>query len=104
MISDIYAKLKTVGVPVAYRAFKKPQYPPFIVYYQENETQDGYDEKNVIGNGVIIVELYTDKKDLSMESAMDKLFQEYPIQKYETYIDSEKLYQIMYQIGYTEKI
>lgn len=104
MISDIYAKLKTIGVPVAYRAFKKPQSPPFVVYYQENEIQDGYDGKNVIGEGVIIVELYTDKKDLSMESTMDKLLQEHSVQKYETYIDSERLYQMVYQIGYIEKL
>jgi hypothetical protein len=47
------------------------------------------------------VELYTLKKDLEIETKMDDLFDSHSIffDKVETYISTEKLYQITYYIS-----
>ena len=33
-LSEITAKLKTIGIPVAYMKFSTPQKLPFMVYYE----------------------------------------------------------------------
>ena len=46
------------------------------------------------------VELYSDKKDLESEQLLENIFDENDIyyDKSETYIESEKMYQVIYEI------
>ena len=105
-------ELKTVKellesiAPTAYRAFGKNNVvpPPFICYFINNETLSGADDKNYIRDKLLIVELYTDKKDLETEGKLDKLFNGYEFDKYEAWIEDENLLQVAYHIPIIEKI
>ncbi len=105
-------ELKTVKellesiAPTAYRAFGKgnAKEPPFICYFVDNEKHSGADDKNYIRDKLLIVELYTDRKDLETEEKLDKLFDGYEFDKYEAWIEDENLLQVAYHIPITEKI
>ena len=103
-IEELRKKLLTIGVPAMYRRFSSPQQPPYIVYYVNNESQYGSDDMNLLAEREIIIELYTDKKDLEIESRIDKLFENYSFVKYENYIDSERLFETAYHVTFIDKI
>ena len=96
------AELKTIleetGIPVAYRFFTERQTPPFICYYV-------YDTDNVGADGGVYhevsnvrVELYTELKNQELEKAVETALTGFFYNKYETYISTEKVYQIIYEI------
>ena len=96
----LFALLETAGLPVAYHHFTSPPIPPYIVYLFSYNSNFGADNKvyNAAKNGQ--VELYTTKKDLTSEALIESLFNANDIywEKTETYIDSEGLYQVLYEI------
>ena len=104
-LKELKASLKKIA-PTAYRAFGKNNVvpPPFICYFVDDEKYSGADDKNYIKEPLIIVELYTDKKDLEIEGKLDKLFDGYEFEKYEAWIEDENLLQVAYHIPITEKI
>lgn len=105
-LGELYTVLKATGYPVAYSHFvvtptNPMPSPPFINYveaYTSNQFADNkvhYKVKNTQ------VELYTDKKDLTAESTLENVLDtnEIPYEVTETYIESEKLFQRIYEIG-----
>ena len=101
---ELFAALKTLGLPVAYAEFIQPTAPPFICYqftYSGNSLMA--DNKNAIDVGNFDIELYTATKDLAMEKLVeDKLKElELPYRKEETKIESENLRQVIYEIQLT---
>ena len=87
---------------VAYRCFKSGTVPemPFVCYlvsYSNNFAADGivYDKINHIQ-----IELYTDKKDLVSEGKIETALLNAGLcwRYIETYIDTERCYQIIYEI------
>lgn len=87
---------------VAYRAFPVGKAPklPFICYLctnTDNFFADGETYQVIQG---VDVELYTEKKDVETESAIESKLAEYGIgwEKYEDYLDSENCYMITYSI------
>ena len=100
-LSELKTALDATGYPVAYHHFEEAQELPFIVYL-ESETSNFLADNTVyekVRN--IEVELYTDKKDLAAEAAIEAVFKanELPWQAAEFWIESEKLYQRIYEIG-----
>lgn len=92
--------LDATGFPVAYSHFNDPKKTPFITYlvtYSSNFHADNKVYKQIQN---VDVELYTDKKDLAAEQTLEDLLNtnELPYEKVETYIDSEKIYQIIYEM------
>ena len=104
-LKELKASLDKIA-PTAYRAFGKNDavQPPFICYFVDNEKHSGADDKNYIKEPLIIVELYLDKKDLEIEGQLDKLFKGYKFEKYESWIEDEKLLQIAYHLSIVEKL
>ena len=104
-LKELKAALGKIA-PTAYRAFSKNNVkpPPFICYFVENEKLSGADDKNYIRDRFLIVELYTDKKDLETEEKLDRLFDGYEVEKYEAWIEDENMLQVAYHIPITEKI
>lgn len=104
-LKELKASLNKIA-PTAYRAFGKNNAvpPPFICYFVDNEKHSGADDKNYIKEPLIIVELYLDKKDLEIEGTLDKLFEGYEFEKYESWIEDEKLLQIAYHLPIVEKL
>src|SRR5699024_10673465 len=99
-LTELYNLLKATGYPVAYSHFNEPKGRPFITYlttYTSNFHADNKVHQKVKN---VDVELYTSKKDLQAEQTLEGLLNEHelPFDKVETYIDSEKIYQIIYEV------
>lgn len=93
--------LKEIGLPYAYNHFGEgnaPE-PPFICYLYpqtDNFSADGvvYLKKNQVN-----LELYTDKKAVTLEQQVESILDGNNIfyNKSEVYIESEKMYEVLYQ-------
>ena len=46
-LDEIYSKLKSLNIPVAYLQFQKPQKLPFIAYYESHTVVKGADNYNL---------------------------------------------------------
>jgi len=104
-IQELKTELNSLGLPVAYREFKNTSEnpvpsPPFITYHFTFNSDLIADNQNYVDIENFQVELYTAKKDLAAEKAIQDKLKELglPYQKFETFIDSEKLYQMVYEI------
>lgn len=91
--------LKTTGLPVAYLVFKTPQKPPYICYFVTNSNNKSAD--NVVWQKInhVQIELYTARKDREAEQKLEDALTSEGIffESAETYIDSEKIYQKIYE-------
>jgi len=98
--ATLFAMLKTTGLPVAYHHFVSPPCPPYIVYLFSYSSNFGADNRVYSKQSNYQVELYTAKKDPVSEKLIEDLFDEHDIfwEKTETYIESEGLYQVLYEI------
>lgn len=98
---ELYKILKSVNLPLAYDHFEEGKAPklPYLVYrypYTHNHAADGRTYAKI---NALDVELYTESKDLITERKIEAVLDEYGIfyEKTETFIASEKMYQIIYQ-------
>lgn len=98
-LAEIYAMLKQTGYPVAYHHFTTAPTPPYIVYLIPYSPNFMAEDKVYAKINHLQVELYTTKKDASAEGKLEEIFDTNDIcyEKTETYIDTEKLYQIIYE-------
>jgi hypothetical protein len=98
--TELYQALKSIGFPVAYGSFTNPVTPPFITYQFAYSNDMMADNINYVPIENFQVELYTDKKDLAAEKKVQDKLKELglPYRKFETYLDEEKMYQILYEI------
>ncbi len=98
--ATLFAMLKTTGLPVAYHHFESPPTPPYIVYLFSYSSNFGADNKVHSQADNYQVELYTTIKDPVREKLIEDLFDEHDIywEKTETFIESEDLYQVLYEI------
>ena len=92
--------LETLGIPYAYDHFAEGEGPdpPFICYRCPNSDNFAADGVVYFPITEIDIELYTDKKDPETEKKLEDLLTGSGIffEKTETFIDSEKLYEVLY--------
>ncbi|MBE2905405.1 hypothetical protein HPJ99_06870 [Anoxybacillus flavithermus] len=98
--AELYQALKSIGYPVAYSSFSSPVTPPFITYQFAYSNDLIADNINYVSIDDFQIELYTAKKDLVAEQKVQDKLKELglPYRKFEAYLDSEKLFQIIYEI------
>ncbi|MEK5058646.1 hypothetical protein BK126_02965 [Paenibacillus sp. FSL H7-0326] len=98
--AELFTALKSLGMPVAYLAFQSPVQAPFITYHYAYSSDMMADNQNYLDIGNFQVELYATKKDLAAEKLVqDKLKElQMPYSKTETWIEDEKLFQIIYEV------
>lgn len=99
---DRIAELLTKsGIPFAYDHFAEGESPepPFVCYRCPSTDNFGADGTVYYGINVMDIELYTDLKDPVIEKKLEDLLKEYGIfyEKDETFIESEKLYEVIYE-------
>jgi hypothetical protein len=97
--------LEATGYPVAYSHFIESENetlpaPPFITYlavFSSNFSADNTVYKAIQN---VQIELYTDKKNLEAESNIEDILNqnELPFSTTETFIDSEQLFQKIYEV------
>ncbi|MBR4627784.1 MAG: hypothetical protein IKO47_08815 [Ruminococcus sp.] len=106
-LDEIYARLNTLGIPVAYLKFNKPQSLPFAVYYEAGTDIKGADGYNLFRDVTVTVELYCEKKQPQLERQIERLFREYEIVKSsDIYIEDEDMFMTSFTfdtIQYTEE-
>jgi len=97
---DLPNILEATGYLVVYHHFKKPPPPPYIVYIFTRTNNFAADNKVHSKFNRYQVELYTTKKDLVVEKKVEDVLDAAEIfyQKSEIYLESEGLYQIVYEI------
>ena len=103
--AELYQALKSIGLPIAYHHFEGTDLnpvpaPPYIVYLFAYSGDLIADNINYVEISNFQVELYTTKKDLQSEALVQSKLKalELPYSKSETWIESEKMYQVIYQI------
>lgn len=101
----LFQLLKSTGMPVAYRRFvvddnNPPPQPPFLIYLFSYSSNFSADNKVYQKVPRYQVELYTTKKDPATEKILEDLFDANDIywEKTETWLESEGLYQVIYEI------
>lgn len=99
-LTDIDGMLGGLGIPVSYYQFPEAtaQEPPFLVWYIPGSADLYADNINYANIVDLTVELYTDYKDFALEMRLEALLAENEIawSKTETWIQSEKMWQITY--------
>lgn len=102
ILQDLVSRLKEMEFQVAYSHFAEGEVPkcPYIVV-------QGMGSDNFSADGIVYhevedtnIELYCDKKDLEAEKKISDFLTENKIyyEKTETYIESEKLIQVVFEI------
>jgi len=97
--------LDAAGYPVAYSHFtptpEKPvPSPPYICYLVDGNPNFIADNKVYHKISDVTIELYTNKKDLAAEAKLEAVLDtnEIPYEPYETFIESEQLFQRIYEV------
>jgi len=101
-LTDLVKILKATGYPVAYSHFiGEPPSIPFITYLEFDSSNFHADNKTYKQIKNINIELYTEYKDLEAEKNLEDLLDqnEIPYETSETFIETEDLFQKIYEIG-----
>ena len=101
-LQKLYRQLKQLQLPVQYYMFQEGQAPnlPYIIYYNPSEQHENADNATLHISKDVIIEVYSEFKDLSLEDKLKQLFDTnkltYTFQ--ETYLKDERMYMLAYQI------
>ena len=93
--------IKSMGLPFAYDHFAEGESPapPFICYLTPGSDNFAADGRAYYKINIVNIELYTDTKDPSVEQKVESVLDANGIfyDKTEVWIESEKLYEALYQ-------
>mgnify|MGYP000055094780 FL=1 len=99
-MDDLIKLLGETGIPFAYDHFAEGESPepPFICYLLPGSDNFAADGRVYFKINEVRVEVYTDRKDLSVESKVEAVLDDRGIfyNKSEVWIQSEKLYEVLY--------
>ena len=99
-MEELLQILSETKIPFAYHHFAEGESPepPFICYLLPGSNNFSADGKVYYKINEVHIELYTDLKDLAVERQLEDVFDEHGIfyNKSETWIESEKLYEVLY--------
>jgi len=105
-MQNLKTLLDELNIPVAYDHFNTPTTPPFVVFRRYSQSNFGADNKVYEKINNYYIELYTEYKDVELEESLENLLTEADIffnVESEEYINDEKMYQVVYAIGYKEE-
>lgn len=99
-IDQMQKILEETGLPVAYYAFPERQAPPlpFICFLTNTTNNFSADGKVYLPVRHFQIELYMKYKDEEIEGEVERALSSFFWNKTETYIDSERCFQIMYEM------
>ena len=97
---QVMAMLEETGLPFAYDHFAEGESPdpPFLVFLFPGSNNMFADDSVYLRVNELHVELYTDKKEPETESRLEDVLAAHEIlwEKTEVWIESEKLYEVLY--------
>ena len=98
---DVMAMLTEYNLPFAYDHFAEGESPdpPFLVFLFPGTDNMFADNQVYYKVNELNIELYTDKKDPEIEIQIEDVLaiHEVAYEKTETWIESEKMYEVLYQ-------
>ena len=99
-IENLVEMLQELKIPFAYYHFAEGESPepPFICYLIPGSDNFAADGRVYFKLNEVRIEIYTDFKDVALESRLEDVLDRHEIfyNKSETWIQSEKLYEVMY--------
>ena len=99
-MEKVVEMLQEMKIPFAYDHFAEGESPepPFICYLIPGSNNFAADGRVYFKLNEVRIEMYTDFKDLDLESRVEGVLDGHEIfyNKSETWIQSEKLYEVMY--------
>jgi hypothetical protein len=99
-MDELVAMLQEMGLPFAYDHFAEGESPdpPFICYLLPGSDNFAADGRVYFKINEVRIEVYTDRKDLAVESKVEAVLDDRGIfyNKSEVWIGSEKLYEVLY--------
>ena len=99
-MKTIKKMIADMGIPYAYDHFSEGESPdpPFICYLLPGSDNFAADGKVYHKISQVQIELYTDYKEPELEAQVEDVLDEYGVvyDKTEVWIDSEKLYEMLY--------
>ena len=105
-MDKIISILNEIGLPYAYDHFAEGESPnpPFICYLLPGSDNFAADGRVYYKINDVHIELYTDHKNTELELKVEEVLDRYNIfyNKSEVWIDSEKLYEVLYQFEMEE--
>ena len=97
---EVMAMVEEMGLPYAYHHFAEGESPepPFLVFLYPEADNFSADGTVYFKMNRLHIELYTDLKDPCLEETIEAVLLKYGIfyGKTETWIESEKLYEVLY--------
>lgn len=101
-LQEVHELVEGLGYPCAYYQFKEDTAvpPPFICWLMEGDNDFQADDINYARIRPLAIEFYTDAKDFAGETAIEDALDALGIaySKDETYIDSERLHETIYNM------
>lgn len=101
-LHEIASMLAGLGIPLAYHHFAEGESPPppFLLYLSPGSDNFSADGRVYWKVAQLDVELYTDLKDPELEAQLEMVLDAAGLfyNKTESYIDSEKLYEVLYEM------
>jgi len=98
---QIAQMIESLGLPFAYYQFPDDTElaPPFICFLYDYDYTYA-DDSNYAQSVVLIIELYTDTKDVRLEFDVETMLKNYGLSwsKDSVYIDSERMWQTTYRM------
>lgn len=98
---DVITMLEEAGLPLAYDHFAEGESPdpPFLVFLYPGSDNMFADDTVFKKIDELNIELYTDVKDPETETQIEDILiaHDLPYEKSEVWIESEKLYEVLYQ-------
>ena len=99
-MEELVAMLQKTGIPFAYDHFAEGESPdpPFICYLLPGSNNFAADGKVYFKINQVGIELYTDSKDLAVEAKVEMVLDDTGIfyNRSEVWLQSEKLYEVLY--------
>lgn len=99
-MEELIQIIEEMSVPFAYDHFAEGESPepPFICYLIPSTDNFAADGRVYYKINEVRIELYTDRKDISVEEKVTAVLNRYGIfyTQSETWIESEKLYEVMF--------
>ncbi len=99
--AEVVRMVKSVGLPVAYDHFAEGESPrpPFLIYLYPRADNFAADGVAYHKQDVLHIELYTNKKNLSLEENIEAVLDRHGLfySKSEVLISEERLYEVLYE-------
>lgn len=103
-LSEVQTMLEGTGLPVAYNSFTEDEIKqnniklPFICWLNISDNNFGADNKVYHTAHHVQIELYEEYRDAVNEGKVETALADRFFTKNETYIDDQKMYEIIYEI------